>query len=122
MLAYTNRFLALATVIRSLHQSHTQAPDPIYLAEISNLRRRINLIRDMQSWGILALILCTTCMFLLFGGQQSLGKVVFGGSIVCMLVSLLLSLSEIRMSVRALDLHLRDIEYEMPEDHSPATL
>lgn len=110
MLAYTNRFLALANIIRNLHRSHSEKPNPVYLLEIENLRRRIGLIRDMQSFGVLSLILCMVCMFLLFRGYYRAGEWLFGASLVGMLVSLVISLVEIRLSGRALDLHLRDLE------------
>lgn len=112
MLAYTNRFLGLASVIRQLHKTHSESPKPVYLREIASLRKRIRLIRDMQSWGVLGLILCTSCMFLLFRGFHRLGEAAFAASMVCMLVSLLLSFVEIRISVRALDFHLLDLERE----------
>ncbi|MDQ3000089.1 MAG: DUF2721 domain-containing protein [Fibrobacterota bacterium] len=112
MLAYTNRFLGLATVIRRLHQSHSESPKLNYIREIEYLRTRIRLIRDMQSFGVLGLILCTSCMFLIFRGYQKAGEAVFGASMVCLLASLVLSFVEIRMSGRALDLHLMDLEKE----------
>jgi Protein of unknown function (DUF2721) len=112
MLAYTNRFLGLASIIRQLHQTHSITPKAVYLQEIESLRKRIRLIRDMQSWGVLGLIMCTSCMFLLFRGFPRLGQAAFGASMVCMLVSLALSFTEIRISVRALDLHLQDLKNE----------
>lgn len=110
MLAYTNRFLGLASVIRQLHKSHSETPKPVYLKEIENLRRRIRLIRDMQSLGVLSLILCTACMFLLFRGYYRVGEAVFVTSMLCMLGSLGLSFAEIRISTRALDIHLLDLK------------
>ena len=110
MLAYTNRFLGLSAIIRQLHTSHAESPKPVYLQEINNLRRRVLLIRDMQFWGVLSLLLCTVCMFFLFIEFQRTGEIFFAVSIFCMIVSLALSLVEIRMSVNALDLHLKDIE------------
>jgi hypothetical protein len=115
MLAYTNRFLALASIIRNLHRSHTEKPNPVYVLEIENLRTRIRLIRDMQSFGVLSLILCMACMFLIFRGYHAAGEWVFGASLIGMLLSLVWSLVEIRMSGRALDLHLKDLE----KDGSP---
>ena len=112
MLAYTNRFFGLAAIIRTLHRSHTEKPDPLLLLEIKSMRRRMRLIRDMQSFGIMAMILCTFCMFLLFRGYYRAGAAVFGTSIVCMLLSLIWALVEVRMSGRALDLHLQDLEQE----------
>jgi hypothetical protein len=110
LLAYTNRFLALATVIRTLHRGYRENPDPVAAAQIANLRRRVNLIRDMQTLGVASLLSCTVCMGLLFAGLVFLGKVVFAISLVLMVGSLTISLIEIRMSVGALNLQLSDME------------
>lgn len=111
MLAYTNRFLALAAVIRNLDASYRNRPDAKHLEEIAKLRWRIRRIRDMQFFGILSLLLCTCCMFLLFLGWQLAGTWVFAGSLLAMIASLLLSLVEIQRSVDALDIHLADLEH-----------
>jgi hypothetical protein len=110
MLAYTNRFLALAAIIRKLHADWKVSPDPIYLAQIKNLRHRLRLIRDMQTMGILALLLCVLCMILLLTGCVAPARWVFGASLTLMTASLALSLVEIQLSGGALSLHLRDIE------------
>jgi hypothetical protein len=111
LLAYTNRFLALAAVIRGLHASYRAQPDHAgYLTQIRQLRQRVRLIRDMQSFGVLSLLLCTLSMFALFGGFLLAGKWLFGASLLAMTVSLGLSLLEIQRSVGALDLQLADID------------
>ena len=110
MLAYTNRFLALASLIRGLHEKYRKDPNDIVLKQITNLRRRIYLIRDMQGLGVLAMLCCTACMFVLFAGYAGAGKVLFGVSLALLMLSLLLSVIEIRMSILALDLHLGDLE------------
>jgi len=110
MLAYTNRFLGLASIIRKLHADWKSNPDPIYVAQIRNLRRRLRLIRDMQSLGILSILLCVACMFLLLKGLLGAANVVFGVSLVLMIVSLGLSLWEIQLSGGALNLHLAEME------------
>jgi hypothetical protein len=115
MLAYTNRFLGLAGVIRSLHANYETSSNPKYLAQIENLRRRIKLTRDMQACGVVSLLLCTVCMFLIFEGLAVAGQILFGGSLVAMISSLVLSLWEIQMSVGALDHHLLDLEKETLE-------
>lgn len=112
MLAYTNRFFGLAAIIRNLHRSHTEKPDPVLLLEIKSMRKRMRVIRDMQSFGIVSLILCTVCMFLILRGHNRAGELVFGASILCMLFSLVWALVEIRLSGQALDLHLQDLEKE----------
>ncbi|HOO92928.1 MAG TPA: DUF2721 domain-containing protein, partial [Opitutales bacterium] len=58
LLAYTNRFLGLASRIRSLHDHYIRNPDAVLFAQISSLRKRVHLIRDMQASGIVSLFLC----------------------------------------------------------------
>ncbi len=110
LLAYTNRFLALASVTRNLHDSYRSSHNAGYLAQIRNLRRRIRLIRDMQFFGVLSILLCTICMLLVYVEWQLWAKGVFAASLVSMTVSLTLSLWEILLSGKALDLHLQDLE------------
>ncbi len=110
LLAYTNRFLTIATLIRNLHNNYKSNPDNIVLGQIKNLRKRTYLIKYMQALGVASLFLCVLCMFLLFAGQNMAGKVTFGLSLLLLLWSLALSMREIAISVEALDLHLSDIE------------
>ena len=110
LLAYTNRFLGLASVIRKLHADHQQTQYPHYLGEIENLRKRVNLIRDMQTIGTGSLLCCTLSMALLFFGWTVAAQVMFSVSLVLMAASLTISSLEIRMSVGALDLHLADLK------------
>ncbi len=110
LLAYTNRFIALAAIIRNLHATHKSQPDPVLRKEIANLRYRVRLIRDMQAIGALSLLLCVVCILLLFLGLETLGRAVFAISLMLMTVSLALSFREIQVSTRALNLHLRDLE------------
>ena len=110
LLAYTNRFLALASLIRDLHRRyHDTECDAIILEKIRNLRRRVVLIRSMQTLGIASLLFCILCMFVLFACQQLAGKSLFAISLVLMMSSLGVSLREIHISVGALDLELSDI-------------
>ncbi len=118
LLAYTNRFLALASLIRGLHRQYKEQPNSIIVGQIQNLRRRVVLIRNMQAFGITSLLLCVVCMFLLFAGEITLGKYIFGASLILLIVSLALSVVEIQISVRALNLQLSD--FEKPESfHKP---
>lgn len=110
LLAYTNRFLALASIIRKLHADYHASPNPDYLGQISNLRRRINLIRDMQTLGVGSVLACTLCMAAIFAGWILVSQVIFAAALLLMSASLTLSIIEIRMSVGALDLHLKDME------------
>jgi hypothetical protein len=110
MLAYTNRFLGLAAVVRALHANWQSTQEPILLAQIQSLRKRIQIIKHMQTLGVLSLMFCVASTTLLFFGQQMSGQITFGISLILMLVSLALSLVEIQMSGTALDLQLRDVK------------
>jgi hypothetical protein len=110
MLAYTNRFLGLASVVRALHVNWQSTQEPLLLAQIQNLRGRIQIIKHMQSLGVLSLMLCVVSMSCLFFGSQLAGQATFGASLLLMLGSLTLCLVEIQMSGRALDLQLRDVK------------
>lgn len=110
MLAYTNRFLGLAALVRSLHEKYKQTHDQVIIHEIASLRLRLFLIRNMQAFGALSILLCVVCMFLLFNERAVAGKWVFGSSLILFMASLALSLWEIWISVHALNLHLKDLE------------
>lgn len=110
MLAYTNRFLGLATVVRGLHANWRATQEPLLLDQIRNLRRRIQIIKNMQTLGVLSLMFCVVSMTLLFFDRQTGGQVTFGLSLLLMLGSLTLSLVEIQMSGTALDLQLKDVK------------
>lgn len=110
MLAFTNRFLGLAAVVRGLHANWRSSREPVLLAQIRSLRRRIHIIKHMQALGVLSLITCVTSMSLLFFERQTAGQATFGLSLLLMLGSLVLSLIEIQLSGRALDLQLQDVE------------
>ena len=110
LLAYTNRFLHLAALIRRLHGDYKVAPDPLIVAQIGNLRFRLKLIRNMQSLGVSGLFGCVLCMFVLFVGWNTWATLIFSISLLLVLGSLGFSIWEIRLSAGALDLHLSDIE------------
>jgi hypothetical protein len=110
LLAYTNRFLALASLIRNLHGQFHADHRSVTLKQIESLRRRVNLVKNMQAVGVFSLFLCVLCMLVLFAGWISLGKVIFATSLLALLTSLTISLLEIRLSVRALNLALSDLD------------
>jgi len=114
MLAYTNRFLALASLIRSLHQRYQASPDQVLLGQIQNLRRRLGLVRRMQTLGVLSLFVCVVCMFTVFAGEQMASAILFAVSLVLLLLSLGHSLAEIHISTEALKLELGRMETGPP--------
>lgn len=109
LLAYTNKFLSLANLVRNLHKSYREEPSKNIIGQIENLQRRIVIIRNMQALGVCSFSLCVVSMFLLFIEYTFLGEIVFGLSLVLLLISLVLSLWEIQISVHALSLQLSDM-------------
>ncbi len=110
LLAYTNRFLALAALIRSLYDRWLEHKDHKLLSQIGNLRHRVLLIRNMQSWGVFSILMCVVAMFCLYEGWARAGSIAFAGALIALLASLVLSLREIQLSVVALGVQLADIE------------
>jgi hypothetical protein len=110
LLAYTNRFLTLAALIRDLYGRYKSQPDRKIIGQLHNLRYRIVIIRNMQILGVASFFLCVLCMFLLFAGLVIFGKIVFGLSLFLLLGSLALSLRELQVSIDALLLQIQDID------------
>lgn len=110
LLAYTNRFLVLAQLIRQLHSSERDYFQSLVQRQIANLRQRIALIRLMQALGVSSFIVCTLSMLGLFLEQQQLAEVLFGLSLLLLVASLLTSLYEIAISTRAIEAELADID------------
>lgn len=110
MLAYTNRFLAYAAVIRDLHDKYLQKKDKTYIDQIKNIKKRLYLTRSMQIFGITSLLLCVLTMFLIYIQQQALAVWVFGVALILLILSLALLIMEIQISVKALEHHISDIE------------
>ena len=112
LLAYTNRFIALANLIRSLKKRYASTHSNLVYGQIKNLRTRLVLIRNMQAFGICSIFGCVVCMFVLFAGYNTAGKYLFGLSMILLMISLGLALREIQISVNALRLELNDLEEE----------
>lgn len=110
MLAYTNRFLAYASVIRNLHDKYLEKKDDALLRQIKNLKQRLNLTRYMQISGITSLLFCVLTMFLIYIGYQLIAVWCFGFGLILLLLSLILLIKEIQISAKSLQYHIADIE------------
>ncbi|MEZ7875377.1 MAG: DUF2721 domain-containing protein [Polaribacter sp.] len=110
MLAYTNRFLAYAAVIRNLHDIYLQKKQTSLLRQIKNLKLRLNLTRWMQIFGISSLLCCVLTMFLIYVKQQMIAVYLFGFALILLIISLALLIKEIQISAQALQYHIADIE------------
>lgn len=110
LLAYTNRFMGLAQLIRELHGRMGGSQDGTIKRQIDNLRRRVKLIIQMQTLGVLSITACVLAMVSLYLGANQLGHVSFGLSLLLMTGSLVLSLMEILISGKALKIELEDMQ------------
>ena len=110
MLAYTNRFLAYAAVIRNLHDVYLNKRNESLLRQIKNLKLRLTSTRWMQIFGILSLLLCVLSMFLIYVQYKTLATWLFGIALLLLIISLSLLVKEIQISSEALKHHLADIE------------
>jgi hypothetical protein len=118
MLSYTNRFLSLAALIRNLDGRYRDTRQRLLLSQIEALRVRVNLIRNMQSFGVASMLLAVISIFFLFEGWDVVGRIIFGLSLLAMIISLALCLREIQLSGNALDLLLSDLEDIDDEEHT----
>ena len=109
LLAYTNRFLAYTNVVRSLTDQYERHGNPQEIEQIRNLRKRLSLIQSMQILGISSLLLCVVAMFFIYIHLLDWAIYLFGAALVLLAASLCVCVWEINISVKALDIHLRDM-------------
>jgi hypothetical protein len=115
MLAYTNRFLAYAAVIRNLSEKYRERQLESLKRQIINLKLRLNLTRYMQIFGISSLLLCVLTMFLIYIEQNTFAVWIFGIALLLLILSLALLIWEIQISIRALGHHLEDVEDQLKQ-------
>ena len=113
MIAFTNRFMSMASLIRDLHEKFQKNPDKKILIQIINLRRRISMIRNMQIIAISSLLISILCMFFIFLGFDVIAKWLFVAGLVGLSISLVISAFEITISTEALDAEISDMEEEI---------
>jgi hypothetical protein len=111
MLAYTNRFLALSSRVRVLHDKYQMQDDRERLfIQIKNLKYRLKLIRKMQTYGVTSLLFAIISMFFIYIQYQRVAQFIFASSLVSFSWSIFLSLIEIRLSTKAIEIELSDME------------
>jgi hypothetical protein len=110
MLAYTNRFVVIANLIRELYAQHIKEPTDITYDQLANLRKRMRIIRNMQIFGGVSFFFSVLSLLLLFASLDFIAKIAFGTSIIMLLVSLILLLMELQISVHALNIQLKDFD------------
>ena len=110
LLAYTNRFMGITKLIRQLRRNLNDDNYTQINRQVANLKHRIKLIIWTQASGVVSLILCTLSMMSHFFEASLFGYISFGLSLILMNISLILSLLEITISARALNVELEGME------------
>jgi hypothetical protein len=113
-LAFTNRFLHLSALIRSLHDDWLEKGDAVLRAQIENLRRRLTLIRAMQMFGAVSLLLCVISMLGVLAGIGLVAMAAFCIALALMALSLGCLIFEIWISGGALRILLNSVEQGCP--------
>ncbi len=109
-IAYTNKFLAIANLIRKLISDYEQKKNRDILKQIHTLRRRLWLIRWMQVFAVTSILICVVTMYFIYEGWQVWSKILFATSLLLMMASLVITLLETVLSAGALNVLLRDLE------------
>lgn len=106
MLAYTNRFLAYAQVVRNLKSQNENYSDDTVRKQLENLKKRLYLARSMQIFGVGSLFLCVLCTLFIYVGWKLVAIYTFGLALIALSISLAISIKEILISVTALEHYL----------------
>ena len=109
MLAYTNRFLALAALIRQYIALYKEKKDASILKQIRNFDIRLKIIKYTQIFGVGSFLFCVVSMFLIFVQLIIPAEIIFAISLILLFISLLLSLRELFLSIGALSVEMEEI-------------
>lgn len=120
MLAYTNRFVVLADLIRELYKSHKIEPKPENIQQIENLQYRMDIIKKMQLSGALSFIFAAiSSLFAMFSNSEnitfasemvSMSTGSFIISLVLLIASLVYLIRELAISIDALKIQLDHLQ------------
>lgn len=111
-LSFTNRFLHLAALIRRLHDDWVKDHEALVYRQISNLAKRLVLIRTMQLLGAISLLICVVSMMAVILEIRLLANVSFAVALIMMAGSLGCLVVEVWISGGALRIQLSDMEGE----------
>jgi len=110
MLAYNARYLAIAALIRQLHQKYQETESTAVALQVKQLRKRLSIIKKMQATAIFSFLLAVITMSLIYVELRFWANLIFGISLLALMISLILSLIEVQLSTRALSIQLKDME------------
>ncbi len=114
-LAYNNRYLAIAKRIRELHDLFNRTQSHFARKQVESLRSRIRLIIVMQLFAVTGIISSVLTMGLVFLGLQLFAVYAFLFSMLFIVLSLMVSMWELLISTRALNIELQNMEVRRHE-------
>ncbi len=110
MLAYNARYLAIAALIRQLHQKYQETGSKSIGLQVKQLSTRLSIIKNMQATAIFSFLLAVVTMSLIYVELSFWANLVFSLSLLALMISLVLSFIEVQLSTKALSIQLKDIE------------
>jgi hypothetical protein len=113
MLAYTNRFLALAKLIRDLNDKNSGKPDRMATLQIQILFKRVKLVKRMQFLCVSALLISVLSMLSVLVELSLVSGLLFVIALVLLSASLLYSVWEISLSTQALGVSLHEMRAQL---------
>lgn len=110
LLAYTNRYLAVGSVIRALKKDQAAGIKHKNLnKQLDSLSKRLTIIRNMQMAGVGSMLAACVTMIFLYADLEGAGKVSLGVAIALVTISILLSLHETLLSNQAIQFEIDDL-------------
>ncbi|MFS4466345.1 DUF2721 domain-containing protein [Maribacter sp. 2210JD10-5] len=110
MLAYNARYLAIAALIRQLHRQYEETESQSVRLQVRKLKKRLAIIKQMQATAIFSFLLAVITMSLIYVELRFWANLVFGLSLLALMLSLILSFIEVQLSTKALEIQLKDME------------
>ena len=112
MTMYSNRFHTLSALIRQLHDKFTfeKKVPPELEKQLHVLNKRTNYLKYVMGFSSFGFLFNMLTVLLLYLGLTFYARLSFALCCVCMIISILLFLQEVRMSNEALKYHLSDMD------------
>jgi hypothetical protein len=111
LLVFTNKYTALAMLIRKLHvMSYDNSGNYLSAERIQILSYRLLLLRWMQSLSGISFLLNLLTIFFGYIDLMNIALNFFGSAVFILSIAIILFIIESQQSHNSLNLHLRDLE------------
>ena len=122
MINFGNRYIVLANLIRTLHDTVVRDNTPPadaerFLLQITSLRSRLRLIGMIQTMSAIAFIMVLLAMVATYMDRLTLASLMFITSLALMGLAMIMFMREIHLGNSALDVHLSDLKDHQEWEH-----